>query len=135
MRLRNELFAHGLKGGEGLVEGAVIGVLVTQEQINFLKVLAHESEGLEADGAVHEPVVLGHVGNEELFDGGGGAEVCLEGKVKGFKGGWVFIGDEENFGGEAVFDRVFAAGGLAGFGAGAGGRVEWLCGSGHTPTR
>ncbi len=135
VRLRNELFAHGLEGGEGLVEGAVVGVLVAQEQVNLMKFLANEGESLEADGAVHEPMVLGHVGDEELFDGGGGAKVCLEGEVKGFEDGGIFIGDEEDAGGEAVFDCIFAAGGLAGVGAGAGGGVKWLCGSRHTPTR
>ena len=114
------------------MKGPVIGGLVAEEEIELFEIVLNQRKGLQADGAVHEPVVAGHIGNQEVLGGAFGLVFGAQGFLEGVKIGGIFRGEEEDACGEAVFGCVLAADGLAGFRAGAGGVMDGLRYGCHT---
>ena len=73
----------------------VISGLVPDEEGELVHIVFFEGNGLQADGAVAEPVEFGHVDDQEFFGGVGGGVRCLErGEERGEFGG-IFIRKEE----------------------------------------
>ena len=108
--LRNEsiflvkaLILHGLEGGEGLVEGTVIGGLIAQQDGESGGKFAGGGCGqrfaLEMECAVFEPVVLDEVGDEQGFGGVAGLVLVEEGDFKGVELFGILARDEDCAGG------------------------------------
>lgn len=110
------------------MKGAVLGVFVTGQDCEQRKIIDLEGAGLQADGAIGQPVVLGHVFDQQTFGGAGGGVVGDKAMVKGFEIVGIFTLDKLKAGGEAVLECVFATDGLAGFCFGAGGGIRGECG-------
>jgi hypothetical protein len=75
---------------------------------------ARESQGLETNGAVHEPVKFGEIVNEQGLGFGGGLVVGFEIGYEGVEGVGIFAFDQDLAGSEAMFERVSAGCGFAG---------------------
>ena len=54
------------------MKGAVLGVFVTGQDREQRKIIDLEGAGLQADAAIGQPVVLGHVFDQQTFGGAGG---------------------------------------------------------------
>jgi len=97
----------------GFVEGPVGRGLVADEEcevlgnwvVDALHVKA-EGAGLEADGAKAEPLIVGHLFDEDLLDVGGGLEFSHEVGVEAVEVVRIFFVEEEGGGSEAVGDGV-----------------------------
>ena len=77
------------------MKSPVIGGLVAEEESELVHIVFFEGDGLQADGAVAEPVEFGHVGDEEFFGGVGGGVRGLEGGEERGELGGIFIREEE----------------------------------------
>ncbi len=97
------------------MESAFVGGPVAQEEGQLLAIdlVAGEAGVLEAGGAIHEPVGLGHFVNKELFGGVGGRVVGGEIGEQGVEGGRVFAGNDDCAGSEAVLEGVAGGGGFS----------------------
>jgi hypothetical protein len=90
------------------MEGAFVGSLVADEESQRFSIHAIFGEAiiLEAQGALGEPVRLGHLVDEHLFGGVGGLMIGEKGVKERFEIGAVLAGDDHFAGCQAVFERV-----------------------------
>ncbi len=80
--------------------------------------------GLDAGYAAHIPLAADQHGDEVALGGRGGAVFGLVFGGEGVELGGIFAGDQEGLGVEAGLEAVYAGVGLAGLGAGAGGKLR-----------
>ena len=92
---------------------------------------------LEAEGALLEPVMLGHGGDQDFLGFGGWGEFEVEVEEEIVVSGVVLGGEDDEGAGQAVPEIVVSDGGEAGFGLRAGGELSVgaiggnLSGGGH----
>jgi len=119
--------AHDFR--QSFAEGAAVHGVIAAEEFEVFALFGAEFVAsafqqelvLQADGAVAEPGVGGHAGDDVALGGVGGFPVGFEVGQKGFVGGFAFAGEKlDGFGGvrgEAV-DGVVAGGDGEAFGGG-----------------
>ena len=111
--------------GEAFVEGAVVGGLVAQEEVQGFEALFGILVGIqgvveEEGGAPGGPIVLGHFGDEDFLGDGGGVVLGAKVGEERFVVGLGFVGHDAEGSGEAESEIVGGRGGFAGVGFGAG---------------
>lgn len=86
---------------QSFIEGALMRGLVAkvEGQLLFVDCGCGEALVLEANGALGEPMGLGHPGDEEFFGGGRGVVFVKQVMQERFKGGAILAGNDELAGG------------------------------------
>ncbi len=95
---------------EAFVEGALMGCLMAQIEQEALAVFADaviaEDQPLEPEGAIAEPLMAGHVGDEQAFGFGGGLVLVEEVFEKLGEVFFVFGREDEECASESVAQIV-----------------------------
>jgi hypothetical protein len=138
--LRNELlrggfsfFLYGLESFQRAVEAAFIGGLVADKDAeiggggHFVEVRDGNfpGDGLEANGAVFEPVGFRDFVDERGFGVVGRLVIVEEAVEEGFVGGGIFARDDELAAGQAVFESILAGSSFT-FGSAGSGGTGWF---------
>ena len=106
--------------GEGAAEGSFMGGPVAQEEVELIlggsgREVCGKASLLEAEGALVEPIVAGHVVHEHRFRGGGGLVLFAQVRMEFVKFVLAFVRQEAEGAGQAVAEIVLGGGRLASF--------------------
>lgn len=96
-------------------EGTLVSRLIPEEECETLFIQSFRGEAviLETKGALLDPMRLGHLADQELFDRVHGLEIHAKAGEQGVEGGGVLTRNQELAGSEAVSERVTRGGQFA----------------------